>query len=248
MPELSLSGLASTVADRIRPFLDDILNQYAAKIHSVYITGSAVTDDFDEKMSDVNSVFVLQEMDLQFLELIAPLGKKYRKQNVAAPLIMTPGYIRASLDVFPIEFLNFRLIHATVYGEDVFQHIECSGSDLRYQCERELKVKLIGLRQGYLSTMGDRNLLAEGLIKSITGYFPLFRGVIVLLGGTPPVRQRDVIQEMSRLTSINTDVFARVLRAKREQLTPSLDELKTIFEDYYAATEKLGSIVDEINA
>lgn len=248
MPDLSLSGLTSAVADRIRPFLDDIVDQYARKIHSIHVTGSAVTDDFDKKTSDVNSVFVLQEMDLQFLELIAPVGKKYRKHNVAAPLIMTPGYIRGSLDVFPIEFLNFRLIHSTVYGEDVFQHIEFSRTDLRYQCERELKVKLIGLRQGYLSTMGDRNLLAEGLVRAISDYIPLFRGVIVLLGGTPPVRQYDVIQEMSRTANINTDVFTRVLRAKREQLTHSLDELKTIFEDYYAATEKLGSIVDEINA
>ncbi|HAV43580.1 TPA: hypothetical protein DCX15_06170 [bacterium] len=54
-------------------------------------------------------------MDLGFLKLIATLGKKYSRNKVAAPLIMTPRYIERSLDVFPIEFLNLKLIHTAVF-------------------------------------------------------------------------------------------------------------------------------------
>ena len=68
---------------------------------------------------------------------------------------MTPEYIRTSLDVFPVEFLNFKLIHATVFGEDIFESLEINRMDLRRQCERELKVKLVSLRQGYISSLGD---------------------------------------------------------------------------------------------
>jgi hypothetical protein len=189
MTDLALERLKTAAAERIRPFLQEIIGEYSGKIHSIHVTGSGITEDFDPKVSDVNSIFVLKEMDLDFLEVIAPLGKKYGKHRVAAPLIMTPGYIHASLDVFPVEFLNFKLVHETVYGEDILEHLQINRMDLRHQCERELKVKLIWLRQGYISSSGDRKLLTQGFVSSISGYIPLFRGIIVLLGSEPPVRQ-----------------------------------------------------------
>ncbi|MBI5408560.1 MAG: hypothetical protein HZA14_04265 [Nitrospirae bacterium] len=246
MSELSLEKLKPLAAKNIKPFLDDILSKYQDKIHSIYITGTAVTDDFNEKTSDVNSLIVLKGMDMKFLEQLMLLGKKYSKHRVAAPLIMTPEYLNTSLDVFPIEFLNFKLSHVTVFGEDLLENLEISLADLRQQCERELKVKLISLRQGYISSLGNRKILAEGLAKHITGYVPLFRGIIVLFGKLPPIRQREVIKSLSDAANINTDIFANVLRVKREKTKLSQQDLNTLFEDYYNATEKLGKIVDEI--
>ncbi|UCH79892.1 MAG: hypothetical protein JSW20_09055 [Nitrospiraceae bacterium] len=246
MSVINLETLHPTAAKRIGPFFDEILGSYQDRMHSVYVTGTAITDDFNDRISDVNSIFVLKEMDLRFLELLAPLGKTYSKKKVAAPLIMTPAYIQSSLDVFPIEFLNFKLIHTTVFGKDIFKDIEIDLSDLRHHCERELKVKLIWLRQGYLSAMGDRKLLTEGFVNSITGYIPLFRGIITLLGKKPPSMQSDVITALSEAAQINTDVFSQVLKEKHEKIKLSIEELNTMFEDYYEATEKIGKIVDEI--
>lgn len=246
MPDLNLEKIKPVARERIKPFLEEILSKHTEKIHSIHVTGTAVTDNFDPKTSDVNSIFVLKKMDLKFLELIAPMGKKYGKTKVAAPLIMTPEYIKSSLDVFPVEFLNFRLIHATVIGEDILENIEISRMDLRHQCERELKSKLIWLRQGYLSSLGNSKTLTESFVNSITGYIPLFRGIIVLLGKEPPVKHGDVLSELAEASGVNTYVFAKVLKEKREKIKLSIEELNTIFEDYYAATEKLGNLVDEI--
>lgn len=246
MPDLNLEKIKPVARERIKPFLEEILSKHTEKIHSIHVTGTAVTDNFDPKTSDVNSIFVLKEMDLKFLELIAPMGRKYGKTKVAAPLIMTPEYIKTSLDVFPVEFLNFRLIHATVIGEDILENIEISRMDLRHQCERELKSKLIWLRQGYLSSLGNSKTLTESFVNSITGYIPLFRGIIVLLGKEPPVKHGDVLSELAEASGVNTYVFAKVLKEKREKIKLSIEELNTIFEDYYAATEKLGNLVDEI--
>jgi hypothetical protein len=246
MPNINLVKLNPVAREKIKPFLEEILNKYLGKIHSIHVTGTCITDDFDIKRSDVNSIFVLKEMDLKFLELIAPLGKKYGKNKVAAPLIMTPEYIERSLDVFPIEFLNFKLIHATVFGDDIFKNIEINRMDLRHQCERELKTKLIWLRQSYISSLGNRKILTEAFVNSISGYIPLFRGIIVLLGKEPPIKQVEVITALAEASGISTDVFAKVLREKHEKIKLSIEELNTIFEDYYAAIEKLGKIVDDI--
>jgi hypothetical protein len=246
MPDLNLDKLKPLAAKRVKPFFDEILDKYSDKIHSIHVTGTAITDDFKEKTSDVNSLFVLKDMDLKFLELVAPLGKKYSKSRVAAPLIMTPEYIKTSLDVFPLEFLNFKLIHSTVFGEDILGDTEIKRLDLRHQCERELKVKLIALRQGYISSFGDKKTLSEGFVNSITSYIPLFRGIIDLLGKETPIRHSEVITALSEALDINTDIFAEILKVKHEKVKLSIDELNKNFEAFYEATEKTGKIVDEI--
>ncbi|MDF1592543.1 MAG: hypothetical protein P1P89_13590 [Desulfobacterales bacterium] len=225
-------------------FLEEVLAEYRHPLHSVYITGSLLTADFDPKLSDINSVFVLNRMDLQFLSVLAPLGKKYGKKGIAAPLIMTPDYIKRSLDVFPIEFLNLKQLHHKVLGEDIFQDIKIERTDLRYQCERELKVKLMGLRQAYIRSAGDRKVLSENIISSIPAYIPLCRAVIFLLGKAPPGSNEEVLAALQEMTKIDIGAFQRVLRHKKERSRLSLEELDALFRDYYHATEKLGEIID----
>ncbi len=246
MAELRLDGVREDVASKIAAFAEDILRGYDRGVHSFHLVGSAITPDYNEKRSDINSVVVLKEMDLGFLRFVAPLGRKHRKKAIAAPLIMTPEYISKSLDVFPIEFLDFKLIHKTVLGEDIFSELEIQKRHLRIQCERELKSKLIWLRQGYISSMGDKRLLTERLSESITGYMPLFRAIIYLLGYEPPVKRHDVVVMLKDITGIETDIFEKMLLLKRGAITLTSEELDRGFEEYYYATERIGNRIDEL--
>ncbi len=229
------------------PFLKEILESYREEIHSVHIVGSCLTPDYDEKTSDINSIVVLREMNLGFVEFLAPLGRKYKKRGVAAPLIMTPEYIQNSLDVFPIEFFNFKLIHETVYGEDLLKDLSIENRHMRLQVERELKTKLIWLRQGYISTMGDRRLLVENLKNSIKGYIPLFRAIISLFGEDVPVASLEVIKKLEEITKVNCLIFEKIFMLKKGRISPGKDELDRYFEEYYISTERLGRIVDELS-
>ena len=228
-----------------QPFMDEILSKAGDLVHSVYLTGSALTPNYDPKFSNINSALVLHRMDLKLLEWLAPLGKKYGKKRIAAPLVMTRDYLNKSLDVFPIEFYNIQRIHRVLHGEDVFENLEIHLPELRSQCEREIKVRLIGLWQSYLSASGDRKLLNEGFIRSFSGYIPLFRGLILLKGGVPPILNEQVLNELERLTGIGTGPFQRVLREKKERKTLPEADLNTLFEDYFLALEKLGELVDD---
>jgi len=237
----------SEISARFQPFLADVLAHRQPLIHSIHMVGSALTEDYDSRTSDINSVVVLHEMDLEFLKFLAPLGKKYGKARIAAPLIMTPAYIDASRDVFPIELLNIKLLHRTVFGKDLFRDLELEKSHLRLQCERELKVKLIGLRQGYIAAAGDRKILAKNFAVAIAGYMPLFKAVIVLLGQEAPRNNAGILAALEDASGVESDVFKRVLRLKKDRLKPSIEALQVIFEDYYAAIEKLGEIIDALD-
>lgn len=247
MNNLNVTGLNPSVAEKITPMVEDMLKEYASNIHSFHIVGSAVIPDYNEKLSNINSVVVLHNMDLQFIKFLAPLGKKYGKQKIAAPLVMTPEYIDQSLDAFPIEFLDFKRLHKTVYGHDLLKDLQIAAPNLRLQCEREIKTKLIGLRQEYLSSLGKKKLIAAVLVRSFTGSMALFRAVITLLGKEPPVPRAEVITMLGSATGIDTEIFEKLLILKADLLKPSEQELASFFERYYNALEATGKIIDDLH-
>ncbi len=247
MNNLNDSGLNTAVADKITPMVEDLLREHASNIHSFHLVGSAVIPDYNEKLSDINSVVVLHAMDLKFITFLAPLGKKYGRKRIAAPLVMTPEYIETSLDAFPTEFLDFKLIHKTVYGHDLLKDLQITTPNLRLQCEREIKTRLIGLRQGYLSSLGKKDPVAAVLVRSFTGSMALFRAIISLLGKQPPVPRTEVITTLGTATGIDTDIFEKLLALKTGHIKPSAQELSSFFEHYYNALESVGKIIDELH-
>lgn len=245
--ELSLGALREDVRKAFEPFARDVLAAYPSGVHSMHVTGSAVSPDYIPGVSDINSVFVLDEMDLRFLEVLAPKGKKYAKRGIAAPLVMTPRYIETSHDVFPLEFLDLKLQHATVYGDDPFQAVGIEREHLRAQCEREVKAGLIGLRAAYLAAMGEPKALAARLIGALTGEVALFRGIVYLRCGGSPIPKEDVLRALAECTGVDGAVFLRVLQLKREKARPGIDELRGIFGEYYRTIERIAETVDEMS-
>ena len=207
---LKTENLSQAIQEKISPFFHEILESSAAQIHSLYLVGAVLTEDYREGDAKIDSVIVLKKMDLAFLDILAPLGSQYGKQGIAAPLIMDPVYICNSVDVFPLEFLNFKLLHHALYGEDLFAGLEINQQELRYQCERELKGKLIWLHRIYVSAMGDRKVLAGDIVRHFDGYRPLFRGLVHLLGQTPATTLKPVLDQLFKLTGTDTEVFAEI--------------------------------------
>jgi len=242
---LDFRGLPSIAANKIRPFFEEVMQCCPEKVHSVYVTGSAVTPDFRERTSDVNSLIVLNDLHFEFFKFLAPLGKKFKSKGVAAPLVMTPSYIQDSLDVFPMEFLELRLIHKTALGPDIVQDLEIDPVLLRLQCEREIKTRLIGLWNGYISSTGETDMIAHLLYRSIKGCMPLFRSIVFLLGKQPPIKKMDVIGAISENTGIDKDVLIKALLLKESPIK-NREELLSLFERYYGNLETVAGIVNAL--
>jgi len=245
---LRTDNLSPSLLGKISPFFHEILKDSAAEIHSLYLVGSVLTEDYREGVSDINSIIVLQQMNLAFLDILAPLGKKYGKQGIAVPLIMDPAYLHNSLDVFPIEFLNFKLVHHALYGEDLLAGVEIDKKELRLQCEREIKGKLIWLHKIYVSAMGDKKVLAADIVSHFRGYLPLFRGILHLLGQAPPPGLKKAVDRLFKLTGTETQVFEEIHAIKQNPTKPSPEEISQLFGKFYQATAKLAEVVDGIQS
>ncbi len=246
MAFLSSDDLSPAVREVIYPFVHDILENSAPQIHSIYLVGSVLTGDEPVKTTNIDSVVVLKKIDLAFLEVLAPLGNKYGKKGLASPLIMDPGYIHSSVDVFPLEFLNFKLRHRTLYGEDLLAGLEIDRRELRYQCERELKGKIIWLHKIYVSAMGDPKVLAKDIVRHFDGYPALLRGILYLLGEAPKGDLKSVLKQLNRATDTDISVFAGIDAIRKDLAQPSGEGISRLFKNFYLATARLAEVVDGI--
>ena len=138
-----------------------------------------------------------------------------------------------------------RLIHETVLGEDLLASIKIDRGDLRHQCEREIKSRLVGLRQGYLRALGEPKALTEALVRFLSGYQPLARGILVLLGKEPPLRRAEAFAALEAAVGPDAGVFVEMLAVKEGRAKPDAAGVRDLFERCHRATERLGRIVDE---
>ena len=228
-------------------FAEQVKDGAPVPLHSLYVVGSVLTPNFDPGISDINSVIVIQEKELSFLDFLISLGREYREQRIAPPLVMTIDYIKSSLDVFPIEFFNFREIHHTLHGKDIFFDLNIKDHHLRLQCEREIKAKLLWLGQIYIESLGDEQLLSDKLAASITGYLPLLLAILHLAGRKIPLDNEQVFLGIQEELGLKTDIFFTLSQMKAEKRRCSdKDEICSCFSLCYQVTEQIARYVDRL--
>lgn len=226
----------------VRKFVDSVCKRFAdvygEQLRSIIVYGSALTSYFDPKKSDVNLLIILDSTDISQLKKSLPLMRRYKRIN---PLFVTKEYIRASQDVYPMEFLEMKDNYVVVYGEDVLQDINIDRQYLRLECEQQLKGALLKLKQGFLSRgMGRIGWLMKDSISTIV---TIFRNLIRLKGKEPPVDKDKVIEEVGTLYSIDKALFKSILRYKlgKEKL-----DLELCFDKYIKELEELIEVVDRL--
>ncbi len=204
---------------------------------SLTLFGAVIAGSFDAERHTARSVLVVDRVDLTVLRDLAEHGVRLGKASIAAPLIMTPDYIRASLDTFPLEFIEIKQQHVTVFGDDYFDDLAFDDDHIRLQCERELKVILIGLRQGLLAAAGREMLISALEVDVGEGLMRTLRGLLWLKGHEKPKPALEVVEAVETIAN-------RSLAGVRAALDPDSDHGWDVFESLYRDVEALGEIVD----
>ncbi|MCF7954561.1 MAG: hypothetical protein K9M75_02050 [Phycisphaerae bacterium] len=241
---LDLDSLRREISDSVKFFSEKVISSFGDNLQSITIFGSSLTADFRPAQSDINTVLVLERQSLDSLDTLADMAKAMNKKSIAVPLLMTPAYIESSRDVFGIEFLDFQLNHKTIYGKDPFESLTISKSDVRLQCERELKATLIRLRQGYIAAAANKRLVRDIIISAAGGLVPLLRAMLWLKDIDRDVLAEHVFTKAAAEFSINVDSLIEAIKWKHSKTASQKNDLATVFESVYSNVERLASIVD----
>jgi len=224
----------------------DYQNIYGKDLVSIILYGSAASGNYIAKKSDINFLIVLTEEGINRLKKAFKTIEKWHKRKVSTPLFLTKSYISTSLDSFPIEFLNMYKSHQLVFGEDVFKEISFDKDHLRLQCERELKGKLLQLRQVYLESRGKTKNLKFIIKSSLTAFISIFQALLYLKDKDVPTGRREIISLVSQEMGVDGHTFLNLLKVKEGNLKPSTEVLNTLFEDYIKEVRRLAYSVDQL--
>jgi len=219
-------------------FGDDLL--------SIILYGSAASPDYRPGKSDINFLIVLTENAMDQLDRVFPVVAKWQKQKVAVPLFITDVYLETSLDVFPIEYLNFQRNHRLVFGKDMLKDLSFKPEDVRLQCEREIKGKLLLLREAYIETRGKGKALKDLINQSLSAFIALFKALLFLKGGELPSGRRQIVQATCQAFELDQGLFEKLLDLKEEKIKPTDDETKRLFQTYLKEVRNLSKRVDQL--
>jgi hypothetical protein len=226
-------------------FIEDYRNVYGEDLVSIVLYGSGARGEYVKGVSDLNFLIVLVEASIGQLTRAIPLITRWKKRNVASPLFLTEQYIASSLDTFPIEFLDMQTAYQVVFGEDVLAGLSFDHVHLRLQCERELRGKLLHLRQAYLDIAGQERELRILVRRSVTTFASIFRGLLTLQKIPVPTERQKILLKTAEVFGFDSEVFRRLgAWCAGEAKLKTEEERVALFGQYVEQIDQLIDAVD----
>jgi predicted nucleotidyltransferase len=228
-------------------FSAELEKVFGSNMKSFILYGSAATGETFEH-SDINTLLVLEKIDTTVLKPAAKTIKKWVDGGQPVPLIFTKESLVSSQDVFPVEFIDIKDNSRVIFGEAVFDSISIDLKNLRLEIEHELRSKLIRMRQMYLASGGDRGKIKILLIRSLSGFTALLKGIIRLYGKKAPVLKREVIAAAPQELALKADVFNEIMEIKEGKKKVSAEAADILFNRYMSEIERIASVIDAFKA
>ena len=225
-------------------FAADYQEIFGGELLSIILYGSAARGEYVPRKSDINFMIIVTDRGMSFLHKALPLVEKWKKCAVAVPLYITDTYLKTSVDVFPIEFLNIKSHYKLVYGQDLIKILEIDKKDLRRECEREIKGKLLHLRQGYFTSRAERKKLQKLFAVSLDAFINLLPAILYLCNEEIPDRKKEMLGKIVGLAQLNGEVWDTLWEYKTARKLPSGDDATATWQNYIEQVQQLGRFID----
>lgn len=237
----SLDRLSPAVREPVRRYAEQVAELAGPQGLGLTLYGAIAAGTFDAARHVIHNVLVLETVDLDLVRRLGSELSHHHVSRIAPPLVLTPAYIQASLDTFPLELIEIQQQHATLWGEDHFAGLQFDNSHIRLQCERELKVMLLATRQTVLHAAGQEKKITAAAQHAGDGVLRTLRGLLWLQGQRTAQPASQVIEQIEKLVSrslpgVRALIDERVARDWRHirELYDDLDALTNLSDAWQA--------------
>jgi hypothetical protein len=116
---------------------------------------------------------------------------------------------------------------------------------LRLQLERELKGKLLQLRERYLLTGSDRRKVVELLAASLSTFLVLFRAALRLFRDDPPMVKLEALAALVQFVPFDPAPFAAISAFKEGKCRFGALHPESLLAGFLSGIEKVIDTVDK---
>lgn len=227
-------------------FVQDVQGLYADDLLAILLYGSAATGEHVAGRSDINTAIVLRHLTPALLRQAAGRLRNWHRQGFATPMFFDPEYVHASLDVFAIEFLDMQERHRVLWGADLFADLSIGRANLRFQCEQELRGKLLRLRQSYVESAHVPGELERILGVAMSSLVVLARTLLRLGGAVPSGGAEAILERVQVRFGASSESLRKAWQLKRGEARMTGSNLEGLYQEVLEEVEGLVRVVDAL--
>jgi predicted nucleotidyltransferase len=227
----------------VQPFLDGVRSALGPG-HSVVLYGSAARNEHVEGFSDLNLLVVADDLSPGRLTRLGEALSPLEGRSLTPPLLLTRAEWDRAADAFPVEITDMQLAHVALEGPDPVTGLAVDRAELRSAIERDLRGKLLRLRQGYAVLAHQPEALGGLAVRSAATVGVLLRVALALAGGPAPLPTPETFAEAGRRMRFDAGP-ATTYFAVRGGAPPSGDGDR--FTRYLAAVEIAVGFIDQFD-
>jgi hypothetical protein len=225
------------VNNKLDEFVKKLKAAAAGNLKAVILYGSAATEEFHSKHSDLNVLCLVDQADAAHLEALHAPVDWWIRRGQRPPLVFTLDELRRSADIFTIELLDMKSRHRILYGENVLAEISVPLDYHAIQVERELRTDWLRLRQAILAAPKKSKVYLELMVSSFSAFAALFRHALIALGKVPVETKREAIDGIAQFAGADPAGFQAILSLREGKLSARGIDIEKTLNQYFAFVE-----------
>lgn len=215
-----------------------------SRLRSVVLHGSVARGEAVAGVSDLNLLVLVDRVDASLLRALAPEARGWLEKEGSLPLVLSWEEWAAASDAFAVETADMADAHEVLHGDDPFDGAVVRPRDLRLQAERELRGKLIHLREATLASADRPEELGRLVITALPSVATYLRTALRLAGRAVPAATPATLREGGGLVGADPDPLTRLWAMREERSAPAMEADDPLLRSVHEALERTVQYVD----
>lgn len=230
-----------------RELVDGLARVEGENLRAALLHGSVARGEAVPGVSDVNVLVLLDDAGPPVLQRLALVAREWHERAGTPPLLLTRAEWTRAADVFAIEVSDMRDAREMLHGDDPVAELAVDPTELRLQTERELRGKLLQLREGALLAAASPDELGWLLGAALPSFAAFMRAALRLERADVPAETSKLIARAAEtMGDADPEPLQRVWAARREGRTLQPDMADPLVAGYYDFAERLADHVDRL--
>ncbi len=236
-PSSVRSGGHRLIDNKLDEFVQKLKSAVGENLKAVILYGSAATEEFHAKHSDLNILCLVGQADVAHLGALHAAVEWWIRREQRPPLVFTREELRRSADIFTIELLDMKLRHRILYGENFLAEISVPLHYHSIQVERELRTGWLRLRQAVLAAPKKPKIYLGLMTSSFSTFTALFRHALIALGESPAETKREAIERIAQFAAADPVAFQTILSLREGKVNERDIDVEKTLSQYLAFVE-----------